>query len=1355
MKARKDTDLYGADISSYQSITNPTQFFTDFDFVYFRAYGSDHTGDGDTKFIDFVKLAKQYNVPSGGYYFATPDPTKAANAADLKADAEAQAAQFITKLQAAYGTGRYGDLVPMLDIEAYEGNKYDPTKILLESELKENALALTSLFETSTDSPDNFGVTAGNFDGAGLSHGAIQFNFKSGTLQPIWRDLLNNHPTVVQGAITNSADYDYFRNLILNGTTADQIAFGDNISDPANKHKVVEPWNTYFKNLGVTQESIDRQIVAAQWYYDQAKKYFDTFDLWTRRGYALMFDIAVQSGSISQAVIDLINADFAAMDNTGKTPEQIETDKLVIIANRRADAVTTEWQQSYRERKLSIANGSGWVYGGTLFMDTANYNMILEPAYQERIWGYPYAGGMTGTQLKDWILAFRTYFRATTGNRAVGLYTNRSFLTETGQMGMTAADLSELDIMPLWLAEWNETEGYVPPTLGEWYNYALWQYGMIADASAHGVSHSQNQLDHNVTQELALIMPPKAPTNITLTQLTNTTVQVDFTPPGDTDYIGSDIYLNGQWAAWVNKGTNTKTLTVTTPIGSQLQINVVSQDNYQDTAWSANTYFTLVDLTPAPVVPDQTINFLNRAAGDNTRKIMVNGLAGTELTPTQFGAEWWNYPAIAADDGTLMTYTISPNNGANNGDKIQYLFQFEVTDDPTPAEKLVFRIKGVANQPFTLKFWDHIAAAWDETSKVTFSGSAGYIEITSTNPFRHIGPDNRVYISMLSTNSTVDPALAYTSRKYNVTDNAAWRSTTGAYMGDADKTIYTGGSSGLTSYLWTNLLTDIKNSLNTSRGTPTAFININTTTAGLARLGFHKLATNPKTTVAPIPAYDQTNPNLSMSLVVGWNRWDISNAAVGGQTGIKNVLNNGGYLGPVLYALTTDGSTSFSNGSNQGSNAPNIEVVGDWQATSGVTLGADYAELQIFRAEPLPPPVPKPEPVGMPPEQLTYEYTQKDIDDMLHGKTGSRLVRFRFDLLDMNENKIRELHNVESADVSMNSFNTIKRTARFVIRDTPDEPIDYLTHRIQPFAEFKLPDKFVQNADGTRVLLAGKWIEFPLGVFLLSSPKRVERGTQTFRDIEAYDGIVILEEDKFTSRYHVPAGTKYTDAIIDILVNAGITKYNIDFSDRTLPNDVEYEPGTEKTKPISDFLTAINFTALWVDDYGYFTAQKYISPADRDPDYRYEENEFSVITNGVEEELDLYSVPNKWVAVHASADSTSNVLSMMASYTNTDPNSPTSTVNRGRTIVDYRKVEEIADQAALSEYVERIAFEASQIFGKVRFQTAIMPFHGFQDVLYLKNETLGIDGKYAETGWKFALKPGALMEHEVRAVIQI
>jgi hypothetical protein len=365
---------------------------------------------------------------------------------------------------------------------------------------------------------------------------------------------------------------------------------------------------------------------------------------------------------------------------------------------------------------------------------------------------------------------------------------------------------------------------------------------------------------------------------------------------------------------------------------------------------------------------------------------------------------------------------------------------------------------------------------------------------------------------------------------------------------------------------------------------------------------------------------------------------------------------------------------------------------------------------------------------------VNYPYSRQEIIDALHGKYGQRHFKFRYDLLDMNDNKIGELGSVVEGEVSMASLDSIKRTARFKIKDKGD--INWLTDRIQPFALLRMRD--------------GKYIEFPLGIFLLSSPTRKDENKSVYRDVEAYDGLLILRDDKFDTRYTVPAGTNYRQAIIDILASAGITKHNIEQTDKVLPVDMEFAPGTEKLEAINALLQAINYTPLYVDVYGYFTSMTYRSPSIRSAEYTYRDDELSIVYPGMEEELDLFNVPNKWVVVCSNAEQ-----SLMSSYTNSNPDSPTSTINRGRTIVDYREVTDIADQQSLDAYVQRIAFEASQVYGKLTFETAINPLHDYMDVLEIDYSPLGIKGKYVETGWTMPLKAGARMKHEVRKVVSI
>lgn len=358
----------------------------------------------------------------------------------------------------------------------------------------------------------------------------------------------------------------------------------------------------------------------------------------------------------------------------------------------------------------------------------------------------------------------------------------------------------------------------------------------------------------------------------------------------------------------------------------------------------------------------------------------------------------------------------------------------------------------------------------------------------------------------------------------------------------------------------------------------------------------------------------------------------------------------------------------------------------------------------------------------------------QDIIDALHAKYQPRNIRFKYNLLDLNDNKKGELSTVIGGEVSLSAFTQIKRAAKFNIKD--NSTIDWLSDRIQPIVEVKVK---------------GEWLEFPLGVFLLSSPIKKDQNNEIYREVEAYDKLVILRDDKFLERHTVTSGTNYIDAVINILQSANISKWNIEQTERALPTDIEFEPGTDKLKAVNKLLSAINFNQLHVDVNGYFVSMPYRNPQDRSSEYTYKDDDLSVTYNGMEEELDIFDTPNSWVAVLSDPEREP----LVSSYINDNANSPTSTVNRGRTIVDFRDVDNIADQTALDNYVQRIAFEASQIYGKIEFETAIMPMHDYMDILQIEYSPLSISGKYTETSWTIPLQVGGRMKHSVRAVIDI
>jgi hypothetical protein len=196
---------------------------------------------------------------------------------------------------------------------------------------------------------------------------------------------------------------------------------------------------------------------------------------------------------------------------------------------------------------------------------------------------------------------------------------------------------------------------------------------------------------------------------------------------------------------------------------------------------------------------------------------------------------------------------------------------------------------------------------------------------------------------------------------------------------------------------------------------------------------------------------------------------------------------------------------------------------------------------------------------------------------------------------------------------------------------------------------------------------------------------------------------------------------------------------------------MEWEPGTPKLTIINDLLGSINYESASYDEDGLFVGRPYITPQNRTSQFGYATDSESVISGDVGQTMDLFAVPNKWVVVVSEPDRPA----IVGTYVNDDPLSPTSTVARGRTIVDFRTEQNAPDQATLDAQAERLAFEASQVYEVIEFNTAIMPIHQNMDVYDLTIDGLEIASKYAEQSWKMTLSNGATMTHRVRKVVSV
>ena len=364
-------------------------------------------------------------------------------------------------------------------------------------------------------------------------------------------------------------------------------------------------------------------------------------------------------------------------------------------------------------------------------------------------------------------------------------------------------------------------------------------------------------------------------------------------------------------------------------------------------------------------------------------------------------------------------------------------------------------------------------------------------------------------------------------------------------------------------------------------------------------------------------------------------------------------------------------------------------------------------------------------------------HSEEEILAAVRGADGSRRFSFRYELLDAGNVYVQDLEDtVLAGRVSMNWLADIKRTAAITVRERGE--IDFLSDRIKPYVRLRIPPYGTYD-----------YVEWPQGVFLLSTPKRnVDEQNVITREVECYDALKVFLDDKVDARYTVAVGANYTSVITTLL---GSIPKSVAPSSKTLVAAKEWEPGTTKLKIINELLNAINYESLSFDEDGVAIAQPYRDPTGRTEEYTYSANTDSLILPNVDEEIDLFDVPNKWTLVVSDPDRPA----LTSSYTNSDPASPTSTIRRQRTILDFRTEEDAADQATLDAKVQRLAFEASQVYQAIDFSTGMMPIHSGNDVYRLVYPALAVNAKFSEQTWDMELRAGAPMKHRARRVVTV
>jgi hypothetical protein len=218
----------------------------------------------------------------------------------------------------------------------------------------ETAFSVTSGFETSGD---RFQQVTGNFDGAGISFGPVQWNFKSKTLAPLFGKFKEADESALRACFTDEIDYEEWLK-VLDLTVEQQIKWANDISTGRNRQDVVQPWKGYLQAVGRVQKFRAIMVEQALRKYGarllEAVKYLQDLkpgvEIDHLRCLCSLYDLVIQQGSLNKA--------RQAIERRVKQENPQDQFQLVGIAvEERGRKADTPWQADCVSRRLGILHG--------------------------------------------------------------------------------------------------------------------------------------------------------------------------------------------------------------------------------------------------------------------------------------------------------------------------------------------------------------------------------------------------------------------------------------------------------------------------------------------------------------------------------------------------------------------------------------------------------------------------------------------------------------------------------------------------------------------------------------------------------------------------------------------------------------------------------------------------------------------------------------------------------------------------------------------------------------------------------------------------------------------------------------
>lgn len=230
--------------------------------------------------------------------------------------------------------------------------------------------------------------------------------------------------------------------------------------------------------------------------------------------------------------------------------------------------------------------------------------------------------------------------------------------------------------------------------------------------------------------------------------------------------------------------------------------------------------------------------------------------------------------------------------------------------------------------------------------------------------------------------------------------------------------------------------------------------------------------------------------------------------------------------------------------------------------------------------------------------------------------------------------------------------------------------------------------------------------KFPLGTFLVQTPSSSFDGKIRSVSMDAYTPLLELKENQPPLGYSIPKGTNVMEIAYQLVsehVRAPVVK---PLCDVVLYNDFVAETDDTWLSFITDLITNAKYT-LDLDEMGRVLFSPKQDTTSLQPVWTYNDDNSSILYPDLNINHDIYGIPNVVEVIYSK-----NGYFFYSKVVNDDPNSPLSTVNRGRELL-HRVTDPdligIPTQYEIEEYAKQTLRDASTLEYMVTYSHGYCP----------------------------------------------